>query len=42
MDPFLQAVIDEARRGKEVGDILTGSVLVHAGTFRGEDELHRS
>jgi len=41
MDPFLQAAIDEARRGNEEGGIPIGSVLVHAGTIIGRGHNRR-
>lgn len=41
MDPFLQAAIDEARRGIEEGGIPIGSVLVHDGKIIGRGHNRR-
>jgi len=41
MDPFLQAAIDEARKGIEEGGIPIGSVLVHDGRIIGRGHNRR-
>lgn len=41
MDPFLQAAIEEARRGREEGGIPIGSVLVHQGAIIGRGHNRR-
>ena len=41
MDPFLQAAIDEARKGIEEGGIPIGSVLVHDGKIIGRGHNRR-
>lgn len=40
-DPFLQAAIDEAKRGREEGGIPIGSVLVHEGRIIGRGHNRR-
>jgi cytosine deaminase len=40
-DPFLQAAIDEAKRGREEGGIPIGSVLVHDGKIIGRGHNRR-
>lgn len=40
-DPFLQAAIDEARRGLDEGGIPIGSVLVHEGKIIGRGHNRR-
>jgi len=40
-DPFLQAAIDEAKRGREEGGIPIGSVLVHDGKVIGRGHNRR-
>lgn len=41
MDPFLQAAIDEARRGLDEGGIPIGSVIVHGGRILGRGHNRR-
>lgn len=41
MDPFLQAAIDEAQKGKQEGGIPIGSVLVHDGKIIGRGHNRR-
>lgn len=41
MDPFLQAAIDEAQKGKQEGGIPIGSVLVHEGKIIGRGHNRR-
>lgn len=41
MDPFLQAAIDEARKGLVAGGIPIGSVLVHEGKIIGRGHNQR-
>ena len=41
MDPFLQAAIDEARKGLAEGGIPIGSVLVHEGAIIGRGHNRR-
>ncbi len=41
MDRFLQAALDEARKGKEEGGIPIGSVLVHRGEIIGRGRNRR-
>lgn len=41
MDPFLQAAIDEARKGMDEGGIPIGSVLVHDGRIIGRGHNRR-
>jgi cytosine deaminase len=41
MDTFMQAAIDEARRGRDEGGIPIGSVLVHAGRILGRGRNRR-
>ncbi|QKT03932.1 nucleoside deaminase [Ectothiorhodospiraceae bacterium 2226] len=41
MDAFMQAALDEARRGAEEGGIPIGSVLVHAGRIIGRGHNRR-
>lgn len=41
MDPFMQAAIDEARRGLAEGGIPIGSVLVHEGRIIGRGHNRR-
>lgn len=41
MDPFLQAAIDEARRGVAEGGIPIGSVIVHKGRIIGRGHNRR-
>jgi cytosine deaminase len=40
-DPFLQAAIDEAKRGRDEGGIPIGSVLVHDGNIIGRGHNRR-
>ena len=40
-DPFIQAAIEEARKGKEEGGIPIGSVLVHQDTIIGRGHNRR-
>ena len=41
MDPFLQAAIEEARKGRDEGGIPIGSVLVHEGEVIGRGHNRR-
>ncbi len=41
MDPFLQAAIDEARRGRDEGGIPIGAVIVHDGRIIGRGHNQR-
>jgi cytosine deaminase len=41
MDPYLQAAIDQALRGREEGGIPIGSVLVHGGQIIGRGHNRR-
>lgn len=41
MDPFLQAAIEEAKRGRKEGGIPIGSVLVHQGKILGRGHNRR-
>ena len=41
MDPFMQAAIDEARRGLDEGGIPIGSVIVHDGRIIGRGHNQR-
>lgn len=41
MDPFMQAAIEEARRGREEGGIPIGSVIVHQGRIIGRGHNRR-
>ena len=41
MDPFLEAAIEEARKGRDEGGIPIGSVLVHEGTVIGRGHNRR-
>lgn len=41
MDPFLQAAIDEAQKGRQEGGIPIGSVLVHQGKIIGRGHNRR-
>lgn len=41
MDTFMQAAIDEARKGEQEGGIPIGSVLVHGGTIIGRGHNRR-
>ncbi|MEQ7871823.1 MULTISPECIES: nucleoside deaminase [Chromohalobacter] len=41
MDPFMQAAIEEARKGYEAGGVPIGSVLVHRGEIIGRGHNQR-